>query len=700
MLNELKIKLSKKGLSKEEAQNVLMEICDYYNKHDNEEIAQDLVLRALEHRNSFGNFEIILDALVREVGLFPYLNYNNLQTKDLLAYEFHCPDNMDGIVFHRDQLSIYNKLIDGKNIALSAPASFGKSLIIDAVIASGKFNNIIIIVPTIALIDETRRRLSERFKETYKIITHPYQSREDKNIFVLTQERVIELEDIGDIDITAIDEFYKLNPINNDDDRAYTLNHALYNLNKRTKQLFMLGPGIDNVSESIRIKLNCEFIKTKYSTVACDIIKLDSHDNDMNALIELCHSLNDPTIIFCSSPNRASIVATYLLNNNIGILNKDMGAAVQWVADNYHPEWHFVKALEKGIGVHHGRIPRSLAQHVVRMFNEGKIKFLVCTSSLIEGVNTKAKNIIIFDNKIDKLKIDSFTFNNIKGRSGRMFEHYVGHVYIFHDPPDTELPEITSSAIEQTPDVPDRLLIQIDEGDLTEGSKQRLSKWTDNKVIRYETLKKNIGIDLQIQYNLAKEIRENANMYNAIMNWRQMPDYEQLSGICKIIWDYFNGRRIGAGSVRSPDQLAFLIRRLENKPSIREMIEERNEYVNNADVAVQYTLDFIRIWAMLQFPRILRAMNNIQSDIFENLGMPCGDFELYAHKVENLFLDPAIIALDEYGIPIQIAIKLEDFLKPDEDIDNALFNLKWLDINKLSLSEFETEIVLSTRDSI
>jgi reverse gyrase len=49
--------------------------------------------------------------------------------------------------------------MSGKNLAIIAPTSFGKSFIIDAFIALKQPKNTAIIVPTIALTDETRRRL-------------------------------------------------------------------------------------------------------------------------------------------------------------------------------------------------------------------------------------------------------------------------------------------------------------------------------------------------------------------------------------------------------------------------------------------------------------------------------------------------------------------------------------------------------------
>ena len=76
----------------------------------------------------------------------------------------------ESFVFHRAQAEIYRRLIEGENVILSAPTSFGKSRIIDAVIATEQYKNIAVIVPTIALIDETRIRLSS-FSEKYKVIT-------------------------------------------------------------------------------------------------------------------------------------------------------------------------------------------------------------------------------------------------------------------------------------------------------------------------------------------------------------------------------------------------------------------------------------------------------------------------------------------------------------------------------------------------
>ena len=70
---------------------------------------------------------------------------------------------------------------------------------------------------------------------------------------------------------------------------------------------------------------------------------------------------------------------------------------VQWIEDNYSSFWIYAKSIKNGIGIHHGALPRAIQQYTVELFNQGKIKTLICTSTIIEGVNTVAENVIIYE---------------------------------------------------------------------------------------------------------------------------------------------------------------------------------------------------------------------------------------------------------------------------------------------------------------
>jgi replicative superfamily II helicase len=121
------------------------------------------------------------------------------------------------------------------------------------------------------------------------------------------------------------------------------------------------------------------------------------------------------TMIYCRSPKRAREVASWLLEAGLGTPNPDATAAADWIARSYDPEWILPRCVRQGIGLHHGRVPRSLQHHMIRHFNAEQLRFLVCTSTLIEGVNTAAQNVVVFDGKLSNKRLDYFTFNNIRG---------------------------------------------------------------------------------------------------------------------------------------------------------------------------------------------------------------------------------------------------------------------------------------------
>lgn len=674
-------------------------------------VSQELVLRSLARRDEFLGFVPILDSLIRLTGLFPYLDPSKLSFQDQIAFEYHRPDGLvDDIVFHRPQSQVYRLLLTGENVALSAPTSFGKSLVIDALLASQRYKNVVIVVPTIALIDETRRRLARRFRNQFKIITHNGQARELRNAFVLTQERVLEFDELDIVDLVVIDEFYKLSPVGEQDHRSFLLNQALYRLMKRAKQVYLLGPGVSRLSEEFQRATKCRFVQFDYNTVVSDIRRVPKSNrhrktSEIGDLVTLCADLKDPTLVFCSSPKRAQEVASGLMSIRPTAPGDDVQSAAQWVAANYHPDWSFGVALRNGVGIHHGRIPRALAQYAVRKFNEGSIRFLACTSTLIEGVNTKAKNIVVFDNKIDRKRIDLFTFNNIRGRSGRMFQHVIGNVYVFDEPPEDQLPEVDVPIYSQHEDTPTTLLIQIDADDLRDGSKARLQRYADQEIVSYSTLKMNKGVDLDSQLDAAYVIHNNASSLHELLAWREKPNRAQLVFICQLMFRSFNGLSLGRRSVLSASQLASRIENLQERPTMRELIATELAEANlfqsgSVEEAVQRTLDFVRLWAGFHFPRLLRVLNNIQADIYSRMGMTVGDYGTYAKQVENLFLDPAIVALDEYGIPLELARKLEAYIASDGNLDLTLAALRRLETRNLNLTYFENEVVRDAQNYI
>lgn len=663
---------------------------------DQLQLERELLIRVLDREDVFKPYAPIVQTLLRSVGLFPYLDSADSDVATLIATEIHRPDAMpEDIVFTTKQAEVYRALMAGRNVILSAPTSFGKSLIIDAMIASRRHNNIVVVVPTLALVDETRRRLM-RFREQYKVITHLSQEPGERNIFVHTQERVVENPRIKNIDFFVIDEFYKLQIDEGEgDERAVLLNHAFYRLAKQAKQFYMLGPNINELPDGFGENYNCAFIRTDFSTVASDTHLVPAGGDASARLRKLVPELSGPTLIFSGSVKGARTLSKAVAEVNWDFEPSDMlHAAIEWLGKNYSAKWGLVRSLKSGVGSHHGRLPRSIAQMIVRLFNRGHLEYLVCTSTLIEGVNTAARNVVIADNKISNRKYDFFTFNNIRGRSGRMWQHFVGHVYLFNDPPQTELEFVDVPVFTQNGNAPDALLIQLDERDLADAATRRMRQIWEQGFLTLETIKENAGLEPWGQINLAREIEENIAKLGPMLSWRGMPSYDNLKVVFDLAWRHL-GVRGGAG-VNTASQLTYRINQYRSQPSYTAQLREavKGKSGDEADESLETFLEFARQWVNFKAPRLMRAVDRIQSEVLLRNGYKPGDYAFFCGQLESMFMSPVITALEEYGVPIQLGERLMAILGSPETLDIALAALAKRRVQDIEgISPFERALI-------
>jgi len=287
-----------------------------------------------------------------------------------------------------------------------------------------------------------------------------------------------------------------------------------------------------------------------------------------------------------------------------------------------------------------------------------------------------------------------------------MFRYFIGHVYLFYPPPMEELPFIDVPAVTQSDDAAEGLLIQMDADELSDEARERIRPYMDQKILSFEILKANAGVDPDAQIALAESILRAPERYAYILSWRKNPKYEQIEGICRLIWEHFNGRVLGAGSVLTAEQLAYRMNQLQNRPTIKTLIQSQLKFMQSfdpeisTDEAVQNVLDFLRLWPGFHFPRLLRAIDRIQKEILPKKGHAPGDLSPFATEAENLFLDPVIPALEEYGIPIQLGLKVSKYISTGGNLDKALEILRSIDLRKLPFSGFELGLLSYTINSI
>lgn len=693
--------------------SILMEIARRVNRQDLRAEGQDLVIRSLAVLDSFGRAEQrILFSMVRNVGLFPYLT-GHLESTDLsdqLAYELHRAENLGpNVVFHSLQAKIFHQIMAGANVVLSASTSVGKSLVIDAIVASNKYKKIVIIVPTIALIDETRKRLMERFGDRSLIITHRSQpSREGiANIFVLTQERVLQRDDLDGVDLVIVDEFYKMNlDIDETPDRAIDLNVAFHRLIRTGTQFYLLGPNINAISGLESHEHH--FFPDKFTTVAVDVIEYNlptRGDDRAQQLLSLCQTLDDPTIIYCQSPKSATDVALFLIRSGSFPQLPSMADAVDWIGKHYHPDWSVARAVGHGIGLHHGGVPRALQQYFIRQFNARQLPFIVCTSTIIEGVNTSARNVIIFDRRKNQSVLDHFTYKNIQGRAGRMKQYYVGRVYVLESPPSAAEFSVECPVGNQSEKTPVDLLMGLEDDDLTTLSKGRLNDVFKGSSLTEATLRANRHVPVAVQELIAQVFRDNPLRWQLLLGWKGVPNADSLRAVCGIIRDYLEPDTLKDYGIFTGDQLAWNINAIRMDPDrsiatfLRQRIEGRNEEDTVSD-AIEKAMKFLRNIVCQRFPQDLMVIDNIQKEVLASSGFDPGSYSLFAEQAESCFVPPLLFALDEYGLPTQTAQKLAWALLPADNLNTVLRRLQRLSSAPSELFPFERDLIEDIKSTL
>lgn len=683
-----------------DAFDLLRQTADAYAfaEPDEEAAIREVIIQCREHRDLVDEpLKTIIDALVREAGLFPYLiETEDLPDRDLLAKETLRIEGLaDGdVVLHSAQADVYARLMAGDNVVLSAPTSFGKSLIIDALLISGRYDNVLVVVPTLALIDEIRRRLARR-KTGHKVITHPTQPQGDRNVFVFTGERVLE-GSLPALDLFVLDEFYKLA---DEGERGQVLNQVFYEMRKLGVQYYLLGPNVQGLAESVPQAIQEEFLRHDEPTVALRFHDVSITDGKEAALVALCKELQSETLVYCQSPDSAHKTARMLLEAGVGEPAPSLQEAADWIAENFHPEWVIVEALRRGIGVHHGQLPRAMGQFIVKAFEEGRLKLLMATGTLIEGVNTHARHMVVYDKaRPGNKKMNEFTFRNISGRCGRMFHHFSGDVWLFAKPPEATLPEVDIPILSQPDEAPLSLLQHLEEADRSDLSRERLESYADQQYLSEETLRANAGLDLDGQIAIAKDLSESPDQFYWALRFDQMPSYEQLNVLVKLLWARLGRGGLASAYTTSPAQLTRQLMNFQVQGSTKALIDEavvKNQVKDEheLDKLIKDICQFVRSIAGYSFPVRLRALDRIQSEVFGRLGYEAGDYSAYAARVEGLFLDSPLVALDEYGIPPELAEKLRNQLKPDGDLDQVLLRLKGIDPENSGLNGFESELV-------
>lgn len=385
--------------------------------------------------------------------------------------------NDDIFLLNKFQKEVYSAYKHNETISISAPTSAGKSyilctLLLEELTEGNK--NIVYVVPTRALISQVESDLKALLKQynlenLTNVTTVPPQEEiieEKSNIFVFTQERLhwfLHGNSNNRIDILIVDEAHKIE----DGNRGILLQQKIEDVVKANSSIkvFFSSPFTSNpeillenvINNSRKCKVNTQFVAVNQNLLYVSQVPRKIREWQ----IHLCTVENTillGKIVMTDRPTteRHKIVHTaYQTSNKGGCLIYSNGAAdaedtasllydllperqpdsettelIGLVQSTIHAQYVLARVLSKGIAFHYGNMPLLIRNEIERLFSIGKIEYLVCTSTLLEGVNLPAKSIIIRKpSRGIGNPLNQNDFWNLAGRAGRLGKEYSGNIF-------------------------------------------------------------------------------------------------------------------------------------------------------------------------------------------------------------------------------------------------------------------------------
>ena len=514
----------------------------------------------------------------------------------------------------------------------------------------------VIIVPTIAFADETRRRIEHKFSQKYKIITTTDATVTERNIFIFPQERSFAyLDKLKKVDMLIVDEFYKASSMF-DDDRSSSLLSAIIELGRISRQKYYLAPNIHKIADNVFTQ-GMQFMRlTDFKTVITKAAKIyekqkngeNTDEFKKNHLVNILQNNTSKTLIYAGSYNNINKVSNILADELPKKETPLLKNFRDWLKVNYGDSFSSCQLSELGIGIHNGKMHRSLSQIQVKLFEytEG-LDTIISTSSIIEGVNTQAEQVIVWSNKNGLHKFDYFTYRNIIGRAGRMFKYFVGKVYLLEEPPIQENTTLTI-------DFPDEVAESLN----SEDPGIEINQEQNNHIKEYEEFMMNAlgaenfrqirklsifkSCDPRILKSLIEKLKANPNWprgYAALAatntyNWR-----EPVLDVVSLLGDNM-ARLIKIAIWKMPDNWTRSIAEVYS-----ELSDISYEDLFSAERYLSYNL-----CSTLSVINILKKSFDPTSP----------DISLFIGRAANAFLPKLVYQLEEYGLPRMISRKIQD----------------------------------------
>ncbi len=398
---------------------------------------------------------------------------------------------------------------------------------------------------------------------------------------------------------------------------------------------------------------------------------------------------SESSLIFTKTPKSAEDVVKLIIDAGVSYRSVIAIKLGDWIRRNYHENWKIANGTVHGVAIHHGRLPRSLGQLFVRLFDEGELRILVCTSTLIEGVNTTAANVFIYDKKIARNDFDFFSFANIRGRVGRMMRHFVGTAFLYHEPPPAVDTSITVPILENPSGASDFLLMNVSRSELPRGGRERQERLPIETGLSANILREHGAIGLDLLVSLREQIGVLLDITPLKLLWSGFPSSEQRAAIAELVLYIANKKREQTG-IHTPKQVAWAWHQLRVIKTLPAFLRWFSRTFNPSaeSAGVDQAFQFLQA-CEFSFPRSLAAIEAIVNEISGETV----SYSPFLTGLENWFREPWIKELDEAGIPVPLGEKLSLVLGRVDSRKTALLRLADIELDNSKFDEVDQFII-------
>lgn len=368
-------------------------------------------------------------------------------------------------------------------LSASAPTASGKTFLVqrwlvDTMLTSGA-RAAIYIAPTRALVSEIEsslKMLIEKLEVGGSIdvaslpLLGPYQSAMHNNskvIFVFTQERLHLLANVVGhdllIDVLVVDEAHKIG----DGGRGVILQAAIERIssvNPLMRAVFV-SPSTQNPEILLedaptgvdRQSVNSDLPTVLQNVIYCSqvagnprdwalklrlgpdllslgVLKLAHRPTNISkkiALIAAAAGSRGGTLVYANGAAEAEKIAVIISQAVKSDIQPDVDLAnlADLARKGVHPAYQLANVVENGVAFHYGNMPSLLRLEIEKLFRDGKLRFLVCTSTLVEGVNLSCRTIVVRGPKKGRENpMEPPDFWNLAGRAGRWGNEFQGNI--------------------------------------------------------------------------------------------------------------------------------------------------------------------------------------------------------------------------------------------------------------------------------